>query len=115
METERDFSAEGGPRVFDFEQQPKTETAKEEEEQMAEWMSRCTQMAKHPLVRLHNEMLDYCRYVSPTQKEMALRDKAIEKYSLITLQHHGHCQKALDSLRSPALRLPQDRVVAAQQ
>jgi hypothetical protein len=49
------------------------------------WISEHTQQTKHPLVRLHNEILDFCKYATPSQEEVALRLKAIGKYTTLLI------------------------------
>jgi len=42
------------------------------------WLSENTMKTKHPLVRLHNEVLDFCNYVAPTRNELAQRENALK-------------------------------------
>ncbi len=46
----------------------------------APWISENTKKTKHPLVRLHNEILDFCNYVIPSRAEISHREKAIDTY-----------------------------------
>ncbi|MDR3582330.1 MAG: hypothetical protein P4L67_03595 [Candidatus Pacebacteria bacterium] len=43
-------------------------------------MSENTSKTRHPLVKLHNEILDFCNFVSLTRHEIVLREKAIQTY-----------------------------------
>ncbi len=45
----------------------------------AEWVTEKTTQASHPLVRLHNEILDFCTYAVPKGSEIADREKAIKR------------------------------------
>lgn len=55
----------------------KTIEESEDEKNDSPWISENTTQAKHPLVRLHNEILDFCNYVTPTKNESERREKAI--------------------------------------
>lgn len=40
-----------------------------------------------PLVRLHNEILQFCQFISPTKEELAARIKAIDEIKRVVLSH----------------------------
>eukprot|EP01022_Parablepharisma_sp_SALTPOND_P023759 TRINITY_DN513_c0_g1_i3.p1 TRINITY_DN513_c0_g1~~TRINITY_DN513_c0_g1_i3.p1 ORF type:complete len:1302 (-),score=162.38 TRINITY_DN513_c0_g1_i3:3692-7597(-) len=44
------------------------------------WLTENTMKTRHPLVRLHNEVLDFCNYVAPTRAEISQREKAVQMY-----------------------------------
>jgi hypothetical protein len=43
------------------------------------WVTDLTLCAKHPSVRFHNEILEYCNYISPSPDEIHQREAAIER------------------------------------
>lgn len=60
----------------------KAEKIDSEERKKAPWITESTLQVKHSLVRLHNEILDFCAYVSPSKLESSRREKAIKMYSI---------------------------------
>jgi non-canonical poly(A) RNA polymerase PAPD5/7 len=48
--------------------------------QVAPWMTSRTRDIKDSLLRFHNEVIEFCEYVSPTKEEHAFREKALAEY-----------------------------------
>lgn len=49
------------------------------------WLSENTISTCHPIIRLHNEILDFCNYVSLNHGEINKRERAIAMYDLKSL------------------------------
>ena len=45
---------------------------------LVDWITENTRRTKHPLIRLHNEILDFCNYIAPSRAEISSREKAVE-------------------------------------
>lgn len=45
--------------------------------QVAPWMTSRTRDIKDSLLRFHNEVIEFCEYVSPTKEEHTFREKAL--------------------------------------
>jgi len=53
----------------------------------AEWVTDRTTNAKHPLVKLHNEILDFTNYAVPKGEEIRNRELAIKNVTVIVKKH----------------------------
>ena len=61
-------------------------------ESKADWITDRTLKATHPLVRLHNEILDYCEYVTPKGNEVNNRHTAITKVTAVAKKCWPGCE-----------------------
>jgi len=52
----------------------------ETERHFAPWMSKSTGKIENPIIRFHNEIIDFVDYIGPSQKEDSLRKKSFEKF-----------------------------------
>ena len=60
---------------FDFPILPEIDF--DEEKIIAPWMSKGTSMIISPRLKLHNEIIEFCSMIKPTQHNMDIRKKAL--------------------------------------
>ena len=61
----------------------------------AEWITDRTTNAKSPLVKLHNEILDFCNYIIPQGNDIKNREIAIKNVTTLAKTHWPNCEVRL--------------------
>lgn len=46
------------------------------------WVKANTLNIKNPIIRLHNEIIDFCEYIAPTKTEHRSRMNSVNKYNI---------------------------------
>ena len=59
--------------VFDLEPNKKVKQEKIDQSKIAPWIKKSTLKIKNPLAKMHNEIIEFYNYVTPTQQEHAMR------------------------------------------
>jgi len=68
------------------------EDEKKQNNSGSEWISEKTLNAKHPLVRLHNEILDYGKFVEPNEAQKKERHEAIKRVANVAKNRWPSCE-----------------------
>lgn len=55
----------------------------DEEKKVAPWLSKGTSAIRNTLVRFHNEIIDFCNYILPTETEHKRRETAMDRLTKV--------------------------------
>lgn len=57
-----------------------------------EWVTDKTTKAKHPLIKLHNEIIEFCDYAVPQGRKVEDRRQAIKEITAVAKAHWPECE-----------------------
>jgi non-canonical poly(A) RNA polymerase PAPD5/7 len=79
----------------------------ESTEHLPPWMEYPVSQSTNPLVRLHNEIVDFCHMMEPTSEELVERNMWISKFRVIALDcFHNKCEIEVFGSQYTGLLLP---------